>query len=516
MIPVLILSFAWVPVAHAVPSGEDGAVLRNANAALNQADVERARELFNPLLDDYGDDPDVLYTHGVLLFHEGEYASAFAAVERAIALGPTAPGLSSRRELATLIATTLETTRSFVTHTSRNGQFQVRLAPGPDEVLVPYALHALERSYDTLSVDLGVTLPVVRLEIVPTADALAAVSTLTIEEIERTGTIALCKWNRLMVTSPRALVRGYPWMDTISHELVHLLLMRASADRAPVWLQEGIAKFLERRWRGEAPEARLDPASLAILQHAAAQDRLLPFDRLHPSIAQLPSQEDAALAFAQVATFVDVFHRRFGMQGIRRVARSIAQGTDARDAVAAVAAEPWPRLEAQWRVALTELPPVPTAAPRMIPLEFRSETNAPDSMRDVQDEAGRLVRLGDLLWSRHHPAAAAHEYDRALTAAPDDPVVATRFGRAALAAGDPSAAARVLESMLPLYPDYAPVLSLLGAAHRARGDVARARSVLREAIRINPFDPEPHCHLAELGENEATRARESAFCAQLR
>ena len=35
---------------------------------------------------------------------------------------------------------------------------------------------------------------------------LARVSTLTIKEIETSGTIALCKWNRLMIVSPRALV----------------------------------------------------------------------------------------------------------------------------------------------------------------------------------------------------------------------------------------------------------------------------------------------------------------------
>ena len=29
-----------------------------------------------------------------------------------------------------------------------------------------------------------------------------------LEAIERTGTIALCKWDKLMVTSPRALVRS--------------------------------------------------------------------------------------------------------------------------------------------------------------------------------------------------------------------------------------------------------------------------------------------------------------------
>ena len=89
----------------------------------------------------------------------------------------------------------------------------------------------------------------VRLEIYPDAESLAEVSTLSVEAIRTTGTIALCKWGRLMIASPGALMHGYPWLDTIAHEYVHLLLTKATLDQSPVWLQEGLAKFLETRWR---------------------------------------------------------------------------------------------------------------------------------------------------------------------------------------------------------------------------------------------------------------------------
>ena len=41
-------------------------------------------------------------------------------------------------------------------------------------------------------------------------------STLTEKEIETTGTIALCKYGKLMIVTPRATVFGYPWMDTLT------------------------------------------------------------------------------------------------------------------------------------------------------------------------------------------------------------------------------------------------------------------------------------------------------------
>ena len=53
-------------------------------------------------------------------------------------------------------------------------------------------------------------------------------SPLTEDEIETTGTIALSKYNKLMVVSPRATLFGYPWMDTLAHEYTHLVVSRGS------------------------------------------------------------------------------------------------------------------------------------------------------------------------------------------------------------------------------------------------------------------------------------------------
>jgi hypothetical protein len=79
----------------------------------------------------------------------------------------------------------------------------------------------------------------IRVEFYRSPSDLAAVSSLSQAEVARTGTIALCKWARLMVTTPRALAYGYPWLDSINHELVHYAVSTLTRDRAPVWLQEG-------------------------------------------------------------------------------------------------------------------------------------------------------------------------------------------------------------------------------------------------------------------------------------
>ncbi len=509
---------ATASVARATPPGEDGRALMRASQLVSELQLEEAGRLLGPVAARHADDADVQFEQGILRFHRGEYATSLQAMDSALALDPRAPDVAQRRDLRALIASTKDATAAFVEVRSADGRFVVRYAPGPDAVLVPYALEALAGADAGLSAALGVRVPgPVRLEIYPTPRALSRVSSLTVEDIERTGTVALCKWDRLMVTSPRALVRGYPWMDTIGHEYVHLVLARASKDHAPVWLQEGVAKYLEARWRGGPPRgAALDPAAAALLFNAVRDGHLLPFDRLHPSIALLPSQEDAALAFAQVATFIESFVSRYGEGKLRDAISRVAAGVDARVALGAAVGKSFAQLEADWKTDLRARPSPPPDPPSVLALHFRRGAGAADESLDVAgDQARRHLRLGDLLWDRQRPRAAAAEYAKAHAAAPDDPIIASRLARAALAGGDAQQAVDALTPAVARYPEHAPLQAVLGAARLALGDLPGARTALREALRINPFDPAPHCDLARAADVEAERAREDGACRAL-
>ena len=92
-----------------------------------------------------------------------------------------------------------------------------------------------------------------------------------------------------MVVSPRAMVFGYTWQDTLAHELTHYLITRKSKNKTPIWIHEGIAKYEETRWRGAAGEA-LTPATADLLSRRLAQNKLVTFERMYPSMALLPSK----------------------------------------------------------------------------------------------------------------------------------------------------------------------------------------------------------------------------------
>ncbi len=518
---LLSIAMGWLaasaPLAHALPPGEDGARLRRAAMLLDELRIEESGSEIDALMDAYPRDADVRFERAMLRFIRGDYSGATLDGAAAVVLANSIRSRQERVEVYRLMWATRELTQNYVEQRSSDGRYIVRFAPGPDRILASYTIDIVAAADRALERELGVRVPgPIRIEIHPTPANLAQVSSLTVEEIERTGTIALCKWDRLMITSPRALVRGYPWADTLGHEFVHLVLSHASRDRAPVWMQEGFARLLERSWRGIEPTVRLDPASDFLLGQAVRNRALLPFDRLHPSIAMLPSAEDAALAFAQVSTFVERFRRLHGSRGLRDVVARVANGIDARDAFSEVANESWDAIEDGWRhdLALRQMPG--GNRPELERLRFRHGESEPDDADEVRIESARRhVRLGDLLWARQRPLAAAREYTRAWESADGDPIVGSRLARASLAGGDAARAIEVLRPLLERWPDHAPLWSVLGSAHLNRGEREAAIEASREALFLNPFDPQPHCDLAQASSNEEEQAREHGLCRDL-
>ena len=253
-------------------------MLAEASGAISElrlSEAERALAKLDAKL------PEVEFELARLAFYRGQYSQAVQLADRALARVPAGtkrPMLAMRE----LMASTREVTRDFEREVSPDGRYDVIYPPGKDGVLAGYALAVLQAADVALQRVLGLQLEApIRLEIYPSPETLAKVSALTEEQIRTTGTVALSKWNRLMITSPKALVRGYPWADTICHELVHMVLSRKTGDRAPVWLQEGSAKLLERSWRERDTGLHLDVGARARLADAHKAGKLLTVEQMH-------------------------------------------------------------------------------------------------------------------------------------------------------------------------------------------------------------------------------------------
>jgi tetratricopeptide (TPR) repeat protein len=462
----------------------------------------------------------VRYLQAELAFLDGDYPGALEHIE---GLADDAV-FGHAGTLRALVTSTYATTRDFARHTTAAGHFVIDYPPGKDEVLVELAGEALEAAYQAIGDDLAVWPDTpVRVEILSVPSDLARVSTLTETEILTTGTIALCKYNKLMIVTPRATLFGYAWMDTLAHEYTHYLVSMASHDNVPVWLQEGLARFEQTRWRAP-PQSTLAAVEEHLLAVALRARRLISFDDMHPSMAKLPSQEAAALAFAEVYTLVGFIHDQVGYPGIRAALHAVRDGREARAAVAEVMGRRWAAVERAWKRDLhaRELRVAPELA-HAASIRFKKTADAEVGEnagvdRVAGDAARALARLGGILRARGLTDAAVIEYEKALALGPD-PFLAGKLARTYVELGRHEQAIALAEPLVAIDDGDPGPPTTLGVAHLALGRPDAAVAAFAHALRINPFDPTVRCGLADAYrqlEERALGEREDRACATLR
>ena len=465
-------------------------------------DIEGARRGLDELLHEDRSSAVASFLQGRVLFEQGEYDASAKSFEEAVRRGAPPGDIDTHLRLA---KATAEEVKNDEVHESAH--FVLRTRPGKDALLVPYALEGLEKAYAALTKDLGVSPPAkIRVEVYETAQALSRVSPLTVAEIKASGTIALCKYNRLMITSPRALLRGYAWLDTLSHEFTHYLVTQKGRNSVPIWLQEGLAKFLETRWRG-APGLAVDEMSLVLLHKAAKDNKLIPFAAMHPSIAKLPTQEAAALAFAEVEAAIRMLYLHGGQQALTDLVAAMAAGARDEKAVSLAYGKTFAQFEKDWRDSLKELRKDPPAqAPGAArPLERKALIFKEDAKgaakeggdtpgeRPVDPEAKRSVRLGEIFYARRRWAAAAQEYGKARSRMSREiPQIARRYAFAQVQLGKLGEAEAALASAAQRDPQDEAVQAIYAHVLQKRGQPQKAKAALDAGIAVDPFDPELH------------------------
>ena len=495
IVPRALLAALLAALALVSPAAVRAAGPAEVSAALDAWHLNDARRGLTALAAERPDgDPAVTYLRARAALLEGDYARAAALLGDKPNTAPEAWA-----ELAAIAAQTAEVTKSYKKIKSPEGYFELALPPGRDEVLAPFALEALDRAYDQIGAELDHRPPTpIRVEVYSTTETLARVSSLTEEEIRASGTIALCKYNRLMITSPKALLRGYEWVDTLAHEYVHYVVNHKTSARVPIWMHEGLAKYLERRWRG-ADLQRLSPHSERLLARRVKARDLITFAQMHPSMAKLPTQEDAALAFAEVFTVMEMLRATKGEGAFAAVLDAIVAGAEAPDAIAHVFGErSFAAFERRWRAYLRKRPAKapPGGEGYEERLRFEDEggdAGSVDLSQIGSPKARDHVHLGELLEARGRAGAAAAQYDKALALLDGPhPVVLARLGATLTATGRAERAWALLSEATRDFPGYVPAWLALGRAALATERWPEALEAFDEAARINPFDPGVH------------------------
>jgi tetratricopeptide (TPR) repeat protein len=492
-----------------------------AEAALAAWDLPRAAEA----LADAGDSIEARVKRGVLLAYEAKYEEAEAALAEALASGELKEGSNADEEARRYLALARGARKALegsVTVTSPDGLVAAVFADEKDAILAPYLFDAMAHAREVIGDVIGVRpAHAVRFEFLDDPTKLALVTPLTVQNIRTTGTVGVTKYRRVMMITPRVMVFGYGWLDTAVHEYVHYVLTMRTQNQAPVWLQEGLAKLLETRWRRSMAD-ELDPGVAFRLHRAIESDDLVTLAEMYPSVAMLPTAERAALAYAEVETMLGLLHERKGNAGIEVLLDAVADGDDAEAALSKAWGEPFEAFMREWK-RVTKARTARGEDAALTGPVFKDEGEgeaARDQLGDVFSHLGggrarQHARLGTLLQSRGHLAAAAMQYEKARKAdkrARKDPALCKRLGKLYVELGEFAPAVPLLEVAAQAEPEDANLAAAQGRALLRAGQDAQAKLALDRGIRNNPFIPSLHCDLAELAPDETVRAAEAVQC----
>jgi tetratricopeptide (TPR) repeat protein len=477
-IVALLPGLAWLagPAAADFPDGYR--CLTRADLGCAQAELLKA-QVSAPK------SPETLRLQALTRFHEGRYSDALAALDLLEAAGgqvdlPDAPIRETHQAAVGMIE-------------QAGPGVRVRFAPGVDRVLATEALEAMEASRKVFDTLLGGGPPQdLVLDIFPTGSRFILASGLPAEDVRTTGVVALSKWNRLLLTSPRALARGYAWKDTVAHEYIHLVVSYRTGNKAPVWLQEGLAKFLEGYWRGERSH-QLSVHQQGLLAKALRSGGFVPFEKFQRSMAYLDSGEEAALAFAQVATMVAFLVDKKGDATLARLLDRVAAGESAQDAIAKEAGlADFEAFRRDWREWLKTLPLVQQSLLALpVVLDGQGDDFAEDPLLAQQPEMARFVRLGDLLLDAGRPTAALVEYGKVDEGeGPPSPLLLARRATCHQKLGQLDQAIALAREGAKLYPEFTPVQTVLARLLDAKGDTSGAVVAWKASHDLNPYDPE--------------------------
>ncbi len=475
-------SFASLPVPDEIYRGYQ---------LVQDWDITSAEKLSKQLLKKYPKSGDAHFLQARIEFMKGNYERSWNILRL------VGDNFEQVKEFKSHVDATRRASKNFISRETEH--FIFHFEEGPDEILIYYAEKVLETSYQVLGKILNYyPEEKVRVEFYPDRKPFSKISPLTLKDILTSGTVALCKYNRIMMISPGSLVRGFNWMDTLSHEYVHYLLTKKSRNRLPLWMHEGIAKYLETQWRGE--NQYLSPIMETVLFNALKNDYRIPLEAMMPSLAKLKNAEDVQLAYAEVSSMMEYLASIKGHAIFPRILEDLASNAEFENIFIKHVGQDLTGFQKSWenwakKLELKNIPGI-----EALTTEFKNRKGLGQKNKGYgglgSKKARNLTFLGDILKSRDHFKAAIIEYKKAMgESSAHSPVLFNKLAGTYLQTRKYHEAEVLLKQSLAFFPDFHTTLANMGELYFSNQEYKTARVYFEKAVRINPFNPFAHMRL---------------------
>jgi tetratricopeptide (TPR) repeat protein len=327
------------------------------------------------------------------------------------------------------------------------------------------------------------------------------------------------------------LVYGYRWLDALAHEFIHYLIAKITGLNIPLWLNEGLAKYHETKWRVKQPNY-LIPLYKNSLLGASREGKWIDFWKMKRGMPNLESRKEVILAFAEVSLAVDYLLQHYGRKKLihflQELGRTAGKGRE----------EKFEKVEKHWDELLRQFFGIDQKKFQSVLKEFLKKMNleetpgvALDSFKlkeegkeidelveDVGIGARGHVRLGDMYRQRGRSNVALIEYEKGLRKEPNNHVILNKMGKTYSALGKFKEAEESFKKSLQVNPNYGPTYTNLGTFYFAQEKLTLALENYQESNQINPFNPLIHKYMGfihyRLGE-EAKAKREWTIARRL-
>ncbi|MFH1353221.1 MAG: hypothetical protein ABIH68_06600 [bacterium] len=428
------------------------------------------------------------FAEGIYFFYEGEYGKSLERLNRA----PIASEFDWREHVRGM----QEISAGF--EQEKISGFLVRYQPA-DRIMLPYLRDLMPLINRRMKRIFGMKADGIVLEIYPDKEKFLTASLLSEEEQKRSGTVAISKFNRLMILSPRLLPYGYNWRDTVSHEYIHCIIGHKTALNIPLYLNEGIARTCESLWREK--EVSLDPAVKSTLG-LAKETGFIPFEKFKRGMPSLPNQEEVSLAFAEVNYMVFSLIEKYGfkkLSGLLTGAGLLGFENAFRKQYGPLdefLADYWSALKNNdWQYS--------GVLPDFIYWE-KTDEFALFSVRD-------FIRLGDRLRMKKEFPLALLQYKKAEVKEPENSIVLVKIAKTYEAMKEFAKAEKYFSRALAAGPDNFVCLTSFSRFLFNKERFEECIPLLKKALDRNPFYGEGYKMLAEIYKKQANPQAEKKY-----
>lgn len=256
------------------------------------------------------DNADIYKLEGWAYYGMNRPDQAVAEWKKALALRPDAD------TQAALDKALKDTAEEESYRENESAHFQLKYNGAAEPALAHDVLHVLEAHYQGIASELNYTPPEPIGVVLYTQDAFADIT-------QAPGWVGALNDGRIRVP-----VQGLTLVDSelsrvLKHELTHSFIQQKTHGRAPTWIQEGVAQWMEGKRSDE---------NAAVLVRIYDQGQAAPLGKLEGSWMSLPS-DVARYAYAWALANIEYIVENQGMGDVERILDRIAAGGSTEDAL---------------------------------------------------------------------------------------------------------------------------------------------------------------------------------------